>query len=112
MAASGGSPVQLTFESGGAFDPVWSADGATVLYTTSNGTMVVRSVNVATGATTTYASGTSDLGQPSCAATMCLVVSGAYGSTGDIIGYTSAGAQPKMLVSRGSNDVHPAVLMP
>jgi len=112
MPASGGAPVQMTFESGGAFDPVWSADGTSILYSTSYGMMIVRSVKLATGEVTTYASGTTDLGQPACGASMCLVVSGAYGAIGDIIGYTSAGAQPKVLVSRGSNDVHPAVLVP
>lgn len=112
MPAAGGVPVQITFESGGAFDPVWSADGTAVLYTTSYGMMVLRSVNVSTGEVMTYASGGADLGQPSCGASMCLVVSGAYGSAGDVVAYTAAGSQPKAVVTRSGNDVHPAVLVP
>lgn len=111
MPAAGGEPVQLTFESGGAFDPRWSPDGATITYTTTLATTAIRSVNLSTGAVTMYATASANLGQAVCDTSHCLVVHGAYGSEGDIVAYTSAGSSAKNVVTRAGNDVRPALLV-
>jgi len=91
VPAAGGQAVQLTHESGGAVDPTWSADGSQVVFVSASGTPYLRDVTIATGETVDFASADVALGQPSCNASMCLAVSGAYGGTGSVVSMSNLG---------------------
>ena len=91
MPATGGQAVQLTHEAGGAVDPTWSADGTQLVFVSATGTPYLREVTIATGETVDFASENVALGQPSCNASMCLAVSGAYGGTGSVVSIGTSG---------------------
>ncbi|MFN2399055.1 MAG: TolB family protein [Gemmatimonadaceae bacterium] len=110
VPSTGGSAQQLTSESGGAFDPQWSADGGNVYFVASGGVTEVRMVNIATLEVAPYASSAAGLGEPACYDHGCLAVNRAYGDNGDIVFYSGAGTQARILVNRASNDRSPAVL--
>lgn len=96
-----------TSESGGAFDPYWSADGSNTYYVASAGITEVRMVNIATLVVAPYASSSSDLGEPACQNHGCLAVTNAYG---DIVFYPGASMAARTLVNRAGNDRSPAVI--
>jgi WD40 repeat protein len=116
VAPAGGDAVQLTHESGGAFDPVWSADGTQIYYAAGSSPTRIRVITVATGAASDYAQLGGDappsLGEPACAATICLAVRGAYGSAGDIVAYTGPNSHSTTLVGTAANEHSPAFLVP
>jgi len=91
MPAAGGQAVQLTHEAGGAVDPAWSADGTQLVFVSATGTPYLREVTIATGETVDFASDDVAIGQPSCNASMCLAVSGAYGGTGSVVSMSISG---------------------
>jgi len=91
MPAAGGQAVQLTHEAGGAVDPAWSADGTKLVFVSATGTPYLREVTIATGETVDFASDNVAIGQPSCNASMCLAVSGAYGGTGSLVSVSTSG---------------------
>ena len=91
MPAEGGQAVQLTHEAGGAVDPAWSADGTQLVFVSATGTPYLREVTIATGETVDFASDNVAIGQPSCNASMCLAVSGAYGGTGSVVSMSTSG---------------------
>ncbi len=49
-AAGGGAAAQVSHEAGGAFSPVWSADGKSVVYQSNTGTPTIVETNVSSGA--------------------------------------------------------------
>jgi WD40 repeat protein len=113
MPAAGGTAVQLTHEVNGAFDGSWSADGASVFYVSGLDHADVHQIVVSTGAVTDYVTGGTDVSQPECNADMCLVVSGASTSAGDILAYVGPGvATPAPVVHSTANERQPAILHP
>lgn len=116
VPAAGGAAVQVTHESGGAFDPAWSADGREIFYVSGNGTPTLRVVDLATGVASDYgrtdARSPTAVGQPACGAGVCLAVHGAYGTTGDIVVYSSDRSKGAPLVATAANETSPAILVP
>ena len=104
VPAAGGQAVQLTHESGGAVDPAWSADGSQIVFVSATGTPYLREVTLATGSTIDFASVDAALGQPSCNASMCLAVNGAYGGNGSVVsmGTTGGSLSPVSTGKKGS----------
>ena len=110
VSAQGGSATRLTFESVGAFNPEWTADGTAVVYVASAGGARLRRVDVATG-TVTDLPDMSTLGEPACGTTGCLATQNPSTSSGDIVWMPSAGATVTVVNGTG-NDSHPAILQP
>ena len=108
VASTGGEAIQLTNESGGAFDPEWNEDGTEITYVAFLGGATLRTVTIATGAIrpviTDFAAG-----QPSCNASACVAVRDAYSSAGDIALVTLSGGS-RILVGVAGNDHTPALL--
>lgn len=113
MPTAGGTAVQVSHETGGAFDGSWSSDGASAFYVSGSDRSVVRKVSIATGNVSDYVSGGTDLSQPACNADMCLVVSGASTSSGNILAYVGANStSPITVIHSTANERSPAILHP
>lgn len=112
VPAAGGTAQQVTHEAGGAFTPVWSADGQSVIYESVTGGEQIASVNVGTGSATTLATDSLGVGQPSCNATLCLAVTDPSGSDGAIVWFSSASPAPTVILPRTHNEREPAILVP
>lgn len=113
MPAAGGQAVQLTHEAGGAVDPTWSADGTQIVFVSTTGTPYLREVTIATGLTVDFASTNVALGQPSCNASMCLAVSGAYGGTGSVVSMgTSGGSMSHVSTGKKGSVSSPSFVQP
>lgn len=113
MPAAGGTAVQLTHELNGAFDGSWSADGASVFYVSGLDHADVHQIVVSSGAVANYVTGGTDVSQPACNADVCLVVSGAGSSAGDILAYVGTGStSPVPVVHSAANERQPAILHP
>ena len=110
IAAAGGTPVQLTNEMNGAFNPVWSTDGTRIYYVSVMGAPSLRVVTVATGETSDWVYDGTGIGQPSCAAAGCIAVEGAYGTNGSIV---SIGQDQSVtaLVATPANETSPTLLV-
>lgn len=110
IPAAGGTPVQLTNEMNGAFNPVWSADGTQVYFVSVMGAPSLRAVTVATGETSDWVYDGTGIGQASCAAAGCIAVEGAYGSNGSIV---SIGQDQSIttLVATPANETSPTLLV-
>ena len=106
-----GHAEQLSHEAGGAFSPTWSADGNSVFYVSVIGVPSVKRAPLSGGNAALVASGDRILGDPSCLASVCLVVDGADTSDGDILA-VSAGRQAVPVLVRLANDRQPAILVP
>jgi WD40 repeat protein len=111
ISATGGTPVQLTNEMNGAFNPVWSADGSQIYYVSVVGAPSLRAVTVATGEKSDWVYDGAGIGQPACSASGCYAVEGAYGDNGDIV---SIGDDQSVttLVGTAANELSPTVLVP
>lgn len=109
VPAVGGSAVQLTSESGGAFDPEWNAEGTEVTYVAWIGAPTLRTVTIATGAIRDVPSDVAS-GQPSCNASACVTVRDPYGTAGDIALVTLSGGASRLLVGTVGNDHNPTLL--
>jgi hypothetical protein len=72
----------------------------------------IHNVVVSTGTQTDYVTGGTDVGEPACTASACLVVSGATTSNGNILAYVGAGSDPIPLLQTDKNEFEPAVLSP
>ncbi len=112
VSAAGGDAAQLSHESGGAFDPAWSADGSTIYYGAASGVPRIMQVVVATGETSVAGEDADGLGQPACDANACLAVRRPYTGDGDIVAFAlrPGGAVP--VITRAGTDRHPSVLSP
>ncbi|MEP7086315.1 MAG: hypothetical protein ABI884_03180 [Gemmatimonadota bacterium] len=111
IAAAGGTPVQLTNEMNGAFNPVWSADGTQIDYVSVVGAPSLRVVTVATGEKSDWVYDGAGIGQPACSTNGCYAVEGAYGDNGDIV---SIGSDQSVtaVVGTAANEISPTVLVP
>ena len=112
VPAAGGQAVEVTHEAGGAFDPGWSADGSRIVFVSATGTPYLRQVTLATGETVDFAQGKAALGQPSCNATMCLAVSGAYGGSGSVVSMSASGGSLKSVGVTAGSQTAPAFVQP
>jgi WD40 repeat protein len=110
ISAAGGTPVQLSHELNGAFNPVWSADGKQIYFVSVMGEPSLRAVTVATGETSDWVYDGAGIGQPSCASTGCIAVEGAYGSNGSIV---SIGQDLSItsIVATPANETSPTLLV-
>ena len=89
IPSGGGTPVKVSDEMLGAFQPTWSADGTTIYYIGAMPALVLRKINLGTGAATTIVDadndGDVDVGGPmSCVSTVCLFSSDPTESGGDM----------------------------
>jgi dipeptidyl aminopeptidase/acylaminoacyl peptidase len=111
IAAAGGTPVQLTNEMNGAFNPVWSADGTQIYFVSVVGAPSLRVVTVATGEKSDWVYDGAGIGQPTCSTNGCYAVEGAYGDNGDIV---SIGDDQSVttVVGTTANEMSPTVLVP
>jgi dipeptidyl aminopeptidase/acylaminoacyl peptidase len=108
VPSAGGVAVQLTNESGGAFDPEWNAEGTEITYVAWVGAPTLRTIDVSTGAIRAVAVDGAT-GEPSCNATACVTVRDPYSSAGDIALVTLTGGS-RLLVGVAGNDHSPSVL--
>lgn len=110
VPAAGGTATRLTFESIGAFNPAWTADGSAIVYVASAGGARLRRVDVATGIVTDMPDASS-LGEPACTLSGCLATLNPSTTAGDIVWMPASGATVTV-VAGAANDFHPAVLQP
>jgi dipeptidyl aminopeptidase/acylaminoacyl peptidase len=112
VSATGGDAVQLSHESGGAFDPAWSADGSAIYYAATSGVPRIMKAVVATGETTLAAEDAQGLGQPACDAHACVAVRRPYTGDGDIVAFGPEPGSAVPVITRAGADRHPSVLSP
>lgn len=113
VPTSGGAATQVTHEVNGAFDGSWSPDGNTIYYVDGSDRTRIHRIDVATGTVTDFVTGGADVGDASCTAILCLVVSGATGSNGDIYAFFADGTTaPLAILVQSTNDRQPAILHP
>ena len=110
ISAAGGTPVQLTHEMNGAFNPVWSVDGSQIVYVSVMGTPSLSAVTVATGETSDWVYDGAGIGQPSCTSAGCIAVEGAYGSNGSIVSI-GQDLSTTILVDTPANETSPTLLV-
>ena len=85
---SGDTATQITHEPNGAFDPAWSQDGQSIFYIDGLDRTRLHRISIASGTIVDYITGGTDLSEPACTATLCVVVSGANANQqGQILGY-------------------------
>ncbi|HKV50878.1 MAG TPA: hypothetical protein VJO52_06715 [Gemmatimonadaceae bacterium] len=112
VAATGGSAVQLSHEAGGAFSPVWSADGKSIVYQSNTGTPTIAEVNANSGAVTPLASDTLGIGEPTCDATFCLGVTNPNDTSGAIVSFlVKSPATTSVVLTRANNERQPALIV-
>jgi WD40 repeat protein len=111
IPATGGTPVQLSHELNGAFDPAWSGDGAKIYFVSVLGLPSLRAVTVATGQTSDWVDDGTGIGEPACSATACVAVDGAYGSNGNIVAI-GADLTTQAFVATTANETSPTLLVP
>lgn len=113
IPTAGGAPTQVTHEANGAFDGAWSSDGKSIFYVDGSDRTKVHKIVIASGDISDYVTNATDVGQPACDATMCLVTSGATRPPGDIWAYFGAGdTNPILVIHTDSNEKQPAILHP
>lgn len=112
IAAAGGTAVQLTNEVGGAFDPAWSADGQTIVYTSATGTLYLRKVKLTTHATSDFATDSLDLDGVACDANVCIAAEDPSGARGSILAFPAKGGRGEVVIARTRNEREPAILVP
>jgi WD40 repeat protein len=111
IPAAGGTPVQLSNEMNGAFNPVWSADGTQIYYVSVVGAPALRVVTVATGETSDWVYDGAGIGQPACSTSGCFAVEGAYGDNGNIVSI-GQDQSTTIIVGTAANETTPTVLVP
>jgi dipeptidyl aminopeptidase/acylaminoacyl peptidase len=112
MPTAGGAATQVTHEANGAFDGSWSPDGNSIYYVDGIDRTKIHTIVVATGVVTDYVTGGSDVGEQDCNNVLCLVVSGATASNGNIEAYIGSGSAPISLLITDKNEFEPAILHP
>lgn len=111
VPAAGGTPVQLSHEMNGAFNPAWSPDGTTIYFVSVIGAPSLRAVTVATDQTSDWVYDGAGIGQPACSTSGCFAVEGAYGNNGDIVSIGKDGSTT-VIVGTAANETSPTVLVP
>lgn len=111
VAAAGGNATQVSHEAGGAFSPIWSADGKSIIYQSGTGLPTIQSVNIESGAVKQVASDTLGIGEPSCNASLCLGVTNPSDTTGAIVSFTVSSSKTTVVLPRIANERQPAILV-
>lgn len=111
LKTSAGQAEQLTHEASGAFTPAWSADGRSILYAVAAGQPRIMIIPASGGDAVLFASGDRPLGEPACAANVCLVVAGTSDADRDIIAVKERHVAATLL-DRAADDRRPAFLVP
>lgn len=109
---TGGGVRQLSHEAGGAFAPLWRADGGTVVYTALAGGPRLMKVPVDGGDASLFASADDGLGDGACTVGLCVAVSRLLGADGDLVTITEGDGVPRPLLVRPADDRQPAFLVP
>jgi Tol biopolymer transport system component len=112
IAAAGGAAVQVTNEAGGAFNPAWSADGGTIVYTSATGALHLRKVKLSTGAASDFATDSLDLAGTSCNVNVCIAGEDPSGARGSILAFPTKGGAGEAVIARTRNEREPASLVP
>jgi Tol biopolymer transport system component len=110
--AAGGTAAQVTNEVGGAFNPAWSADAATIVYTSATGALHLRKVKLSTGAASDFASDSLDLANATCDANVCIAGEDPSGARGSILAFPPKGGAGEAVIARTRNEREPAILVP
>jgi Tol biopolymer transport system component len=111
VAAAGGTATQVSHEAGGAFSPIWSTDGASIIYQSGSGLATIERVTLKTGAVKQLASDTLGIGEPTCNATLCLGVTNPSDTSGAIVSFTMSSSRTAVVLTRVANDRQPAFLV-
>ena len=111
VAATGGNATQVSHEAGGAFSPIWSADGKSIIYQSGSGLPAIQSVDIASGATKQLASDSLGIGEPTCSTTLCLGVTNPSDTTGAIVSFTMSSSRTAIVLNRTANARQPAFLV-
>lgn len=111
VAAAGGSATQVSHEAGGAFSPIWSTDGTSIIYESGSGLPTIQRVNVNTGAVKQLASDSLGIGQPTCNGKLCLGVTNPSDTSGAIVSFTMSSSKTTVVLTRVSNERQPAFLV-
>ncbi|MEO8881153.1 MAG: hypothetical protein ABI446_12240 [Gemmatimonadaceae bacterium] len=112
MAAAGGTAVQVTNEVGGAFDPAWSADGQTIVFTSATGMLHLRKVKLSTSVSSDFATDSLDLAGAACNADVCVAAEDPSGTRGSILAFPAKGGVGEVVIARTRNEREPAILAP
>jgi TolB protein len=114
IASGGGTPTRITNESGGAFQPTWSSDGANIYYIAASPTLTLRRVSAHGGqATTMIPDSLTASGPASCNASYCLFAPAASTSGGTMYGLgLSDGSLNAIFPETAAKEREPAILKP
>jgi hypothetical protein len=108
---AGGGVRQLSHEAGGAFTPLWRADGSAVVYTALAGGSRLMKVSPEGGDASPFASADDGLGDGACTVELCVAVSRPLSTDGDLVIVTEGDASPRPLIVRPADDREPAFLV-
>jgi hypothetical protein len=112
IAAAGGEPTQLSHESGGAFDPAWSADGSAIHFLAVAGGARIMRVPAAGGTASRFAEDELGVSEIACGPTACLATVGPLDAGGDIIAISRDGRMRQTALAGTMNARQPAILVP
>ena len=112
VPAAGGEAVQLSHESSGAFNPLWSADGRSVHYMAIAGGPRLVTVTLSTGAASPFAEDARGLSELTCGAAACIATLGPFDPPSDLVLFSRDGRTRRALLERAADDRHPAILVP
>lgn len=114
VSSGGGAAAVVTSESGGAFEPAWSADGREIYYIAAVPDYALRRVAAAGGqAQTVVADSFLVAGPASCNASYCLYSTGFNTATGDMSALaTGSGTIQSIFARTAALERQPAILNP
>jgi WD40 repeat protein len=112
MPAGGGSAVQLTTETGGAFTPAWSGDGQTIYFQSATGALHLRKIASTGGSAANFATDSLDLDGASCNATLCIAAEDPAGEEGSIVAFPARGGKGQVIIGRTHHERQAAILVP
>jgi len=114
IPSGGGTAIAVTNESGGAFQPTWSADGTRIYYIAAVPNIVLRRINADGTQPKTIAGDSLSIGGPaSCNADACLFGEDPSGSSGNMLAAPMSGAPVQQIFPRtAAGERQPAVVRP
>jgi len=114
VASGGGNATLITNESGGAFQPAWSADGQSIYYIAATPGYALREVPAAGGQATTIVQGSAlAAGPASCNSAVCLFSTGFNTASGNMSYVPAAGGPTQIVFPRtAAQERQPAIIVP
>lgn len=112
VPATGGEALQLSHESGGAFNPVWSADGRSVHYMALTAGPRLVTVPATGGDPRSFAEDERGVSELACGPTACVATVGPLDTGGELILFSTNGRARRMILERPANDRQAAILIP